>query len=55
MGTSFYTKGTCPEGVMRTKKVKRNIRSNAYGDDSWRLDYDLREVPKPVRNNLTKT
>jgi hypothetical protein len=55
MGTDLHARGTGPEGVTHTKKVKRSVRSNAHKDDSWRPDYDLREVPELVRNGPART
>jgi hypothetical protein len=40
---------------MRTKKVKHSVRSNAHKDESWWLDYNLREVPETVRNGPART
>jgi hypothetical protein len=55
IGTNLHARGTGPKGVMHTKKVKSSVRLNAYEDDSWRLDYDLKEVPEPVHNSPTRT
>jgi hypothetical protein len=55
MSTNLHARGTGPEGVTRTKKVKRSVRSNAHEDDSWQPDYDLREVPKHICNGPAKT
>jgi hypothetical protein len=40
---------------MRTKKVKRSVHSNAYEDDTWQPDYDLKEVLEPIRNSPAMT
>jgi hypothetical protein len=45
MGIDLYARGIGPEGVMRTKKVKCSVCSNAHKDNFWQLDYDLKEVP----------
>jgi hypothetical protein len=55
MGTNLHARAMDPEGVMRTKKVKHSVRSNAHKDESWWLDYNLREVPETVRNGPART
>jgi hypothetical protein len=55
MGTNQYASGTGHKEVTRTKKVKCSVHSNAYEDNFWRPDYDLREVPKPICNGPART